>query len=98
MVLISYLLVVVIGYIDYLTGDYSILVFYIIPVSLAAWFQGRSGAVFISLAAGVARLVSDYYSYSAATFKYWNSFQDMVFLLIMGILIALLKKQLSVEQ
>jgi len=96
--LTGYLLVVVLGYIDYLTGDYSILIFYLIPVSFVAWFMGRWAAFFISLAAGVARFVSDYFTYSSfSVFKYWNCFQDLIFLFMMGFLVALVKKLLREE-
>jgi hypothetical protein len=90
--------VAILGYIDYLAGDYSMLIFYFLPVSLMAWTLGRSGTALISLASGVARFVSDYNSYSSASVKYWNSFQDTAFLMIVGILIAMIKKLLNDEQ
>lgn len=88
------LMVAGLGFLDYVTGDYSILVFYVIPVSFITWFLGRGGSVFICLASGAARLISDYYSYSASSIRYWNSFQDMVFLLMVGFLIGSVKRLL----
>ena len=96
--LLGFVMVAGLGYLDYLTGDYSLLIFYAIPIALEAWFLGRWGAVIISLSAGLARLVSDYYSYSATGFRYWNSLQDMVFLLMVGLLIAMIKKLLAEDQ
>jgi hypothetical protein len=90
--------VALLGIIDYLTGDYSLLIFYAVPIAFEAWFLGRWGAIIISLTAGLARLVSDYYSYSGPHFKYWNSLQDMSFLLMVGLLIATLKKLLADEE
>jgi len=98
LMLIGFIMVALLGYVDYLTGDYSLLIFYMIPIALEAWFLGRLGAIIISLSAGSARLISDYYSYSASSFRYWNSLQDMAFLLIVGILIAMVKKLLAEEQ
>ena len=95
LMLIGLGMVAFLGYLDYLTGDYSLLIFYAVPIALEAWFLGRGGAVVISLAAGVARLVSDFYSYSGSGFRYWNSLQDMVFLLMMGLLVATVKKLLA---
>jgi hypothetical protein len=91
-------MVAVLGYLDYLTGDYSLLIFYAVPVALEAWFLGRSGAVVISLAAGLARFCSDYFSYTGASFRYWNSLQDMAFLLMTGLLIAIVKGLLNSEE
>jgi K+-sensing histidine kinase KdpD len=98
LMLTGILLVTLLGYVDYLTGDYSLLIFYVVPITLEAWFLGYWGAVVISLLAGLARFVSDYYSYSGASFKYWNSLQDMLFLLMVGLLIATVKKLLTAEQ
>jgi purine-cytosine permease-like protein len=98
LLLSAYLVVALLGYLDYLTGDYSILIFYAVPVSLVAWSVGCLGAVSISLAAGLARIVSDYYSYSASALRPWNSFQDMVFLLMVGVLVVWVKKLLGEEQ
>ena len=98
LMLFGFVMVAVLGYLDYLTGDYSLLIFYAVPIALEAWFLGRWGAVTISLFAGVARLVSDYFSYSVSGFRYWNSLQDMVFLLMMGLLIATVKKLLVDEE
>jgi K+-sensing histidine kinase KdpD len=89
--LIALVTVVALGYLDYITGDYSLLIFYAMPVALVGWCVGRWGAVVISVASGAARLASDYISYQGTSFKYWNSLQDMVFLLMVGLLIAMLK-------
>lgn len=91
-------MVAIIGYLDYLSGDYSMLIFYAIPVALVAWFVGRWGAALISLLSGVGRFISDYFSYSISSVRYWNSLQDMIFLLLMGMLIATVHSLVSMEQ
>jgi hypothetical protein len=98
LLLFGHILVAALGYIDYLTGDYSILIFYLVPIVIIAWFQGGRGAVLISLAAGLARLVSDYCSYYGTALMYWDSLMDMVFLLMAGLVIALLKRLLADDQ
>ena len=90
--LIELLLVAAIGYVDYLTGDYSILIFYVIPVALAVWFHGELGAVIVSVAACWARFISDYYSYSSSNVSYSNSIGDLLFLLIVGLILSVLKR------
>ena len=96
--LIGFIIVAVLGFVDYLTGDYSILIFYAIPVALVAWCVSRWGAIVISVAAGIARLISDYMSYLGNNFKYWNSLQDMVFLLMLGLLISTMKEMIAAEK
>lgn len=95
LMLIGFTMVALLGIVDYLTGDYSLLIFYAIPVALEAWCVGRWGAVAISLAAGMVRCTSDYISYMHTTFRYWNSLQDMVFLLMVGLLIATMKSLMT---
>ena len=95
---IGLIMVALLGWIDYLTGDYSILIFYALPVALEAWFVGRRAALVTCAAAATARYTSDYINYSSAGVKYWNSLQDMVFLLIIGLLIAAVKKLIVDDQ
>ena len=96
----SLVAVVLLGVVDFITGDYSVLIFYALPVALVGWYVGRGGAVLISLAAGLARGLSDYMSYTSygTPMRYWNSVQDMVFLVMVGLLIALVKKLMVEEQ
>lgn len=95
LMLIGFIIVAVLGVIDYVTGDYSILIFYAIPVALEGWCVGRWGAAAISVAAGMVRATSDYVSYTGTSFSYWNSLQDMIFLLMVGLLIATMKKLMT---
>ena len=98
LMLVGFVMVALLGYVDYLTGDYSMLIFYAAPVALEAWFLGRGGALIICLAAGAARFISDYYSYSGTGIRYWNSLQDMFFLLLVGLLIATVKGLIAADQ
>ena len=93
--LFGLLLVALIGYIDYATGDYSILIFYLLPVSLVSWFSGRWFAALVALAGGMARFFSDYSLAMNPRHLYWNSFEDTLFLVIVAFLIALLRKALE---
>ena len=93
--LVGLILVAVIGYVDYLTGDYSILIFYLVPVSVVAWFSGRWTGAVIGICSGCARFISDYSLAGASHHLYWNSFEDMFFLLVFAFLINLLRAALE---
>ena len=97
LMLVGLVMVAILGYLDFLTGDYSLLIFYAVPVALEAWFLGNWGAIFTSFSAGLARFISDYYSYAGSNLRYWNSLQDMAFLLMMGLLIATVKNLLAAD-
>jgi len=98
LILIEILLIAAIGYIDYLTDDYSILIFYAIPIALAALSLGNWGAIILTVSAGYARYISDYYSYPTRNFKCKNFIEDMLFLLIIGLVTSAVKRLLEEEK
>jgi signal transduction histidine kinase len=60
LVVICILLIAVIGYIDYLTGyERPLLLFYLLPISLAAWFGTLAIALGIAVVSVAVSLVSD---------------------------------------
>lgn len=93
--LIGVVLVLVVGYIDYVTGDYSILIFYLVPVSFVSWYHGRGAGITIVAFSGVARFISDYSLYADVFLHYWNSIQDMLFLLVVALLVSFLQRELA---
>ena len=95
MLVIGFVLVAGTGYIDYLTGDYSLLIFYLIPISFVSWFVGCWRGAFIALLSGAARFFADYTIVTNVHLLYWNSIEDMVFLVIVAFLIYFLKRALK---
>ena len=99
---ISLFLLALLGWIDYLTGDYSLIIFYLIPVSLVAWFVSRtSGMLFCFLALAI-RFIADEasssFSLNNASLHYWNECVELLFLLIMSLLFSALRKNLDSEK
>jgi two-component sensor histidine kinase len=65
-------LVAVIAWFDYVTGDFSLAVFYFVPVILATWYAGRASGWFIGLLSAVAWLLAD--RPDGEPFRpYWNT-------------------------
>lgn len=90
------------GWLDIITGDYSLIVFYLIPVSLVSWFVGkRSGALFCLLSV-VVRIIADESSsseiFTHSVLHYWNELVEFVFLLIMSLLLSSFKKKYDNEK
>ncbi|MEI7815680.1 MAG: diguanylate cyclase [Desulfuromonadales bacterium] len=90
------------GWLDIITGDYSLIVFYLIPVSLAAWFVSRQSGLLFCLLAVVVRFVADEWPRSAifshSVQHYWNVLIEFLFLVIMSLLFSALKKNLENEK
>lgn len=99
---VSLILLALLGWIDYLTGDYSMIVFYLIPVSLVAWFVTWPIGVLFCLLSLVTRFTADEASSSFAlnnaTLHYWNLFVEFLFLLIMSLLFSALRRTLDSEK
>jgi len=100
--LFSLSLLFFLGWIDLITGDYSLIIFYLIPVSLVAWFVGnRSGILFCLLSVTVRVIIDESestFSFSHSMLHYWNDLIEFIFLLIMSTLFSALRKNLNTEK
>lgn len=95
-------ILLLLGWADFATGDYSLIVFYLIPVSLTAWFVSRyTGIVFCVLAVAVRVAVDEStssFSFSHSVLHYWNELIELLFLLLMSVLFSALKENLENEK
>ena len=93
------LLVAILGVIDYMTGDYSILIFYIIPVALGSWFTGVRFGLLMAVISGAARLYADYQTYVIFSFaRYLNIAGDVLFLFMVAVIASIVRKMLGKNQ
>jgi diguanylate cyclase (GGDEF)-like protein len=99
---LSMITLALLGWIDYLTGDYSLIVFYLIPVSIVAWFVNRTSGMLFCLLALVTRFsVNEAHTSFAlknTSLHYWNECIELLFLLIMSLLFSALRKNLDSEK
>lgn len=90
------------GWLDVVTGDYSLIVFYLVPVSIAAWFVNKRSGLLFCLLAVVVRAVADEWSrtsiFTHSVLHYWNVSIEFLFLIIMSLLFSALKKNLENEK
>ncbi len=92
------ILVGIIGVVDYFTGDYSLVIFYLIPISGAAWYSGRRSGLLLASASWVTRIASDYALHGAelrSSLHYWNFTVEALFFFIVGTLVTTLKNALD---
>ncbi len=84
------ILVAMIGFFDYVAGDFSLTVFYLGPLALATWFAGRTSGWFIGIFSAAAWLVGDLalnHAYGHAAMPYWNA---LMLILVYGLGVHLL--------
>jgi hypothetical protein len=90
------ILILILGIIDYKTGDYSMLVFYMIPVALGTWFIGIRFGLIVAVISGFVRLYADYNTYADFTYyRYMNVVEDMFFLLMISFMTLIVRKMLG---
>jgi diguanylate cyclase (GGDEF)-like protein len=102
----SLILLALLGWVDHLTGDYSLIVFYLVPVSLVAWFVNRPAGMLFCLLAVLTRLAADEgpafftqnFTLINAPLHYWNECVELLFLLIMSLLFSALRRNLDTEK
>jgi signal transduction histidine kinase len=72
-VVASLLLVAIVGYIDYLTGyERPLVLFYLLPISLATWFEGLIVGLGISVVSIAVSMLSDLAA-GIPTLGFWNA-------------------------
>jgi signal transduction histidine kinase len=98
---LAVVLVAVIGWFDYITGDFSLTVFYLVPVCLATWFAGRATGWSIGLLSAAAWLVGDLalsHSYRHPLMPSWNAAMlALIYGIIAELLSALQQSQAELE-
>jgi len=98
---LEFILVIGVGWVDYITGpEYSLLLFYLIPVLTTVWFVGKWASVAISFESAIVLLIVDLaekkHSIGSASL-YWNDFSILIFFLFVTHVIAFLKTLLDRE-
>jgi two-component sensor histidine kinase len=74
--ILAVVLVAVIAWFDYVTGDFSLALFYLVPVVLATWNAGRVTGWFTGVLSAAAWLVADAalsHPYGHPLLPYWNA-------------------------
>ena len=95
-------LVVMLAALDYVAGpDVSLLLFYLVPIFLAAWFVGRRASVVLSLLSGASWLVvgaTTESHFSNPVIAYWNVAMRFGLILIISLVVAAFKRTLDNER
>lgn len=74
--MLSFMLLISIGYFDYFTGQLGFFIFYFIPIVLLSWFLGKWTGMIMSIASSIVWLVSDHYCgirYSNLAIAVWDT-------------------------
>lgn len=100
-IIISTLFLCLLCWLDFVTGNYSLIIFYLIPVSFTAWFIGKKTGVFFCALSLFARITADFTASAIierSSLHYWNLFIEFSFLTVMSLLFSALKNKLDIEK
>ncbi len=91
----SFTVVLFVGSVDYTTGEeLSFSIFYLLPISLAAWFVNRNAGVSMCILSSVTEFMANFVAgrtYSHPLIYFWNSFMLLCFFLISVFILSNLK-------
>ena len=92
-------IIIILGAIDLATGyEYSFAVFYLIPVSIAAWYDNRHIAMITVILSGITWLYADYsagHQYTNSIIPFWNACVRLGFFSVVAFLLLRIKNNLN---
>ena len=94
---IALLLLLLVGWLDYLTGlDLVFDIFYLLPVTIAAWFVGRNVGFIFALASGVIVFLANLgvNDPNLISTELWNVFTRLTFFMLFAQLSSVLGNKL----
>jgi len=88
-------LVAVMGGIDYATGNYSLIIFYMVPIFFAAWFVSSSAGATVSVCSFISSIVTNPGRDVHVSTFYWDVILEFVYLVLMSLLFSSLSAQFN---
>ena len=92
-------IIIILGAIDLATGyEYSFAVFYLIPVSIAAWYDNKHIAMIAVILSGITWLYADYsagHQYTNSIIPFWNACVRLGFFSVVAFLLLRIKNNLN---
>jgi hypothetical protein len=98
LIIIVLSVIIGLGYVDYLTGDYSMNPFYLLVIFGVSWFTGRGFGTICAVEAVFAEIFADYYSHHGDVLNslyYWNWTSDLLIFLSLCFLTAYIRKMVD---
>ena len=96
------LLTISLGFLDYLTGfEISFALFYLVPVSLVAWFAGKKAGAAVSVISAATWHIANRLTgevFSSPFIPYWNAATRLGFFLMVAVLLSRLRSALEHER
>ncbi len=96
------LLDAILALIDYFTGDFSLTLFYLLPVFLGAWFVNKWAGLAFAFLSGLfivlVRAVPQVGPFDPVVLQFWNTGMEISFLVLMSLTLSMLRRELDTEK
>ncbi len=94
--IITTIVVSLLGYVDFITGDISIEILYILSIGLVSWFTNPYVGILCAIEIVIVKISADFYGQiEIGTNRYlWNSFNSILIYIVICVLVRSLKKAL----
>ena len=82
------------GYIDYITSDYSLILFYILVAVAATWYLNIRHGISSSILSVILQAISDYNDHHDEVFQavyYWNWGNSLVIMIVICLFVHIIK-------
>jgi len=87
------------GVVDYITGEYSFSLFYVIPIASAAWFISKKSSLCIAMLCGMELSIVDYFvapgKWTLVSLRFWNALMEVGYLLLVAYLISVVRAEMD---
>jgi diguanylate cyclase (GGDEF)-like protein len=93
----SVLLALLVSYLDYVTSnDYSLLLFYLFPIGIAAWFGTRALGLFVAALSAIGWIVGELFEFIQGhpLLFVWNASMRIILFLVLAYLLSSLRARL----
>ncbi len=99
---LSIIFVMLLGYIDFITGyEISLTIFYLLPITLLAWYSGRNSAFFMSFLSVIIWFAADFKSgeYSKHFYIFiWDTVVGLCYYLLISYFLSTIRKLYEYEK
>src|SRR5450631_3457268 len=93
------ILSLLLGVVDYITGDYSLSLFYFLPIAIASWFIGKRAGCYVALLCGLQLYILNLLiapgKVSLVSLRSWNALMEVSYLLLTAYLISTVRTEME---
>lgn len=97
-IIANFIFILFLGSIDYLTGtEFSFSIFYLLPISITAWYAGKSAGIFASIVSAIVWFMADItagHIYTSTLILIWNTIMRLSIFFIFSMLLSSIKSYL----